>query len=463
MKTKNIIALTAGLVLASSTFGQQTRLSNLYNYNKFGLNPAYAGASGCTEINFSHLNQWTKIDGAPTTSFFNVNTRLGNTWGVGANVLLDRLGMLQQFSSSGTVAYGFTIAKQHEIRLGLSAGYFQMRVDPTNAIYFEAGDQIVEGGVQTANTVNTGAGILYRFQGLELSFATQQTLETRSDFNYLNLEGYGLKRHYLGYASYDIPVNKEWVITPNLLYRGIGNVQQFDINADFNYNDFVFGGLGYRTDVGIIGRVGFNVRQLFFIGYAYESPMQNMASFSSGSHEVVLGLKFCKSNEEDPINDPIVRNPDPIHDTVTIVETIHDTLFVERIDTVYVKDTTGQEQPDPKAVLANASDKLEFIFDEAIIVEDSHVALEDLTNLMIVRKSMKIKLEGHTDNRGTEAYNMKLSKSRVEAVRRFLTSHGIEESRIDIEWFGEKRPIADNNTDEGRAKNRRVEFLIISQ
>ena len=280
MKTKNIIALTAGLVLASSTFGQQTRLSNLYNYNKFGLNPAYAGASGCTEINFSHLNQWTKIDGAPTTSFFNVNTRLGNTWGVGANVLLDRLGMLQQFSSSGTVAYGFTIAKQHEIRLGLSAGYFQMRVDPTNAIYFEAGDQIVEGGVQTANTVNTGAGILYRFQGLELSFATQQTLETRSDFNYLNLEGYGLKRHYLGYASYDIPVNKEWVITPNLLYRGIGNVQQFDINADFNYNDFVFGGLGYRTDVGIIGRVGFNVRQLFFIGYAYESPMQNKASFS---------------------------------------------------------------------------------------------------------------------------------------------------------------------------------------
>ena len=50
------------------SLAQQTPQSNVYTYNRFSINPAYAGASGCTEINFSHLNQWVKIEGAPLTS-----------------------------------------------------------------------------------------------------------------------------------------------------------------------------------------------------------------------------------------------------------------------------------------------------------------------------------------------------------------------------------------------------------
>lgn len=457
--TRNFLLGVIALMMGVHAFAQQTRLTNLYNYNKFALNPAYAGASGCTEVNFSHLNQWVKIEGAPTTNFFNANTRLGKNWGVGANLLIDRLGMLQQFSASGAVSYGFTIAKEHHIRLGASAGYFQVRVDPSDAIAFDAGDQIIEGGVQTANSVNTEAGILYQFKGLELSFATQQLLETRSQFDMINLDGFGLKRHFNAYVGYDILLNKKLTLRPNVLFRGITTSQQYDINMNVNYNDFIHGGIGYRTQVGLIGKVGVNIRKLFFIGYAYETPMANIASYSSGSHEIVLGLKFCKKDKKEI--DPLVKNLEPRVDIVTVIEQITDTLVVERVDTVFIDKPTGDH--DAKLAALNASEKLEFVFDKAIIEKKSYSSLESLTNILLIREDIRIVLKGHTDSQGTEAYNMKLSKDRALAVKKFIVSNGVDPSRIDVEYYGETQPIASNDTEEGRARNRRVEMIIQSE
>ena len=206
------ILVAIALTFISSAMAQQTRQTNMYRYNMYAVNPAYAGYSGCTEINFSHLNQWVKIDGAPTTNFFSANTRLGKSLGIGANVLIDRLGMFQQISAAGSVSYGFKFAKEHTIRVGLSGGYFQMRLDPTEAIAFDAGDNIIDGGVQSSNSVETEAGILYAFKGLELSFASKQLIETRSNFNYPDLDGYGLKRHFIGYAGYSFILNKNFFI-----------------------------------------------------------------------------------------------------------------------------------------------------------------------------------------------------------------------------------------------------------
>lgn len=462
----NYIVCGVALLMVSNSYAQQTRLTNLYGYNKYSFNPAYAGASGCTEVNFSHMNQWTRVEGAPVTNYLSANTRLGKSFGIGANVLVDRLGMLQNIAASGSVAYGFTVAKQHQIRLGVSAGYFQTRLDPTDAIAFDAGDVIIDGGIQSSNALNTEAGILYRFKGLELSFAAQQVVETRSNFNYTNLEGYGLKRHFVGYAGYEMILTKQLSLTPSVLYKGVGNNNQFDINADLNYNDFIYGGVGYRTDVGLIGRIGVNIRKLFFIGYAYEVPMQNIASYSGGSHEITLGLKFCKK-AKDGLPPEVAENKktavDPISreiDTVTVIQIQTDTLFVERIDTVFINNSNTTDE-EVKTAVVNASDHLAFENDKSIILKKSYGDLESLTNILLVRDELKIALEGHTDNNGTEAYNMRLSKNRVEAVKNFLVANGVDASRIKISHYGESKPIADNKTEEGRAKNRRVNMEIL--
>jgi OOP family OmpA-OmpF porin len=104
---------------------------------------------------------------------------------------------------------------------------------------------------------------------------------------------------------------------------------------------------------------------------------------------------------------------------------------------------------------------LEFEHDKAIIRRKSFGELESLTNMLLIREDLKIRLEGHTDNNGAEEYNLELSKNRVQAVKDFLVANGVAADRIDIQYYGESKPIADNSTAEGRALNRRVEIHFV--
>ena len=73
----------------------------------------------------------------------------------------------------------------------------------------------------------------------------------------------------------------------------------------------------------------------------------------------------------------------------------------------------------------------------------------------------KIAIEGHTDDRGKKLLNERLSQGRAEAVIAHLVRHGVERERLSAKGFGPSKPLAPNDTDEGRAKNRRVEFIIL--
>jgi OmpA-OmpF porin, OOP family len=102
-----------------------------------------------------------------------------------------------------------------------------------------------------------------------------------------------------------------------------------------------------------------------------------------------------------------------------------------------------------------------FDFDKAVLKPEGKAKLDDL-----VGKVKDINLEviiavGHTDSVGADAYNQKLSVNRAEAVKAYLVSKGIEKNRVYTEGKGEKQPVADNKTSEGRAKNRRVEIEVI--
>lgn len=121
----------------------------------------------------------------------------------------------------------------------------------------------------------------------------------------------------------------------------------------------------------------------------------------------------------------------------------------------------------PPAPPAPISEKVTFAadtffdFDKAVLKPEGRAKLDDL-----VSKSKGINLEvviavGHTDSVGTDAYNQKLSIRRSEAVKNYLVSKGIEKNRVYTEGKGEKQPVADNKTSQGRAKNRRVEIEVV--
>jgi OOP family OmpA-OmpF porin len=117
-------------------------------------------------------------------------------------------------------------------------------------------------------------------------------------------------------------------------------------------------------------------------------------------------------------------------------------------------------QPPAATKVTYAADAF-FDFDKAVLKPEGKAKLDDLTS-----KIQGINLEviiavGHTDSVGTDTYNQRLSVRRAEAVKAYLVSKGIERNRVYTEGKGEKQPVADNKTAEGRAKNRRVEIEVV--
>jgi outer membrane protein OmpA-like peptidoglycan-associated protein len=94
---------------------------------------------------------------------------------------------------------------------------------------------------------------------------------------------------------------------------------------------------------------------------------------------------------------------------------------------------------------------------------ESFEELDRLINLLNSKPSLKIQISGHTDNIGTEAHNLSLSEERAKAVVVYLTGKGIDASRLNSKGYGFSDPVASNDTEEGRAQNRRVEFKVLEE
>lgn len=106
--------------------------------------------------------------------------------------------------------------------------------------------------------------------------------------------------------------------------------------------------------------------------------------------------------------------------------------------------------------------RVEFATNSDVILERSNPVLEAVREILSTNPQIRrIRVEGHTDDRGNDQANMTLSNRRATSVAAWLAEHGIDASRLESQGFGETRPIADNRSANGRQTNRRVEFHII--
>jgi outer membrane protein OmpA-like peptidoglycan-associated protein len=163
-------------------------------------------------------------------------------------------------------------------------------------------------------------------------------------------------------------------------------------------------------------------------------------------------------------------------DNLTLVETPSGVAEPFNYAYYYVDDVLVKKSPPYKPVPVKPDDltlaKLEkgktfqlkniyFEFDKDELMPRSYVELNKLLKIMRDNPKLAIEIVGHTDNFGNDAYNVGLSKRRAQAVVDFLTQNKIAASRLRSRGEGEAKPIASNETAEGRAQNRRVEFIVL--
>ncbi len=114
-----------------------------------------------------------------------------------------------------------------------------------------------------------------------------------------------------------------------------------------------------------------------------------------------------------------------------------------------------------KDIVQKAYDGLQFDNAKSTIKPSSYPHLNLLASMLMEKPDYKLRIKGYTDNVGNEEFNLKLSKDRAESVKKYLINKGMDATKISAEGFGMQNPIADNATAEGRAKNRRVEFIVV--
>ena len=123
--------------------------------------------------------------------------------------------------------------------------------------------------------------------------------------------------------------------------------------------------------------------------------------------------------------------------------------------------------------LADANDKAlprTFVFDHLNfesaspkITPESEQTLKDLTAILRAYPAVKVRLEGNTDSVGAKEANKMLSQNRADAIRATLVANGVDAKRLETTGWGEEKPISPNDTEEGRAKNRRLEMTVLSK
>lgn len=121
----------------------------------------------------------------------------------------------------------------------------------------------------------------------------------------------------------------------------------------------------------------------------------------------------------------------------------------------------SRKKPEPKKTLKDVFDNLVFETNKDVIKDSSFPYLDELAKVLISEPTWKLSIVGHTDNVGKDAYNLELSKKRATAVKNYLTTKGVAPEIITSDGKGETNPIAPNDTEAGRSKNRRVEFFIV--
>ena len=133
-------------------------------------------------------------------------------------------------------------------------------------------------------------------------------------------------------------------------------------------------------------------------------------------------------------------------------------IVKKHIPEIIEKEVVVQQPMQQKWILVGVN----FDFNKASLKSESYPVLFHAVQVLLMNPDMRVEIQGHTDNIGSDDYNMKLGQKRAQTVKDYLVARGISADRLTTRSFGESQPIADNKTADGRSVNRRVEFKVLN-
>tara|TARA_R110002050_G_scaffold243212_4_gene379721 strand:+ start:2291 stop:3211 length:921 start_codon:yes stop_codon:yes gene_type:complete len=297
----NIIAIA----LFSCTVGiaQQLPQFTQYMYNTISINPAYAGSREALSIVGLHRSQWVGFKGGPITQTLSIHTPLRNDRvGLGLSFIEDDLGPENFTYLYGDFSYSIPTGIDGKLAFGLKAGFTQYSLDQDFRTS-ESFDPSIY-GIEDRWTPNLGLGVYWSTNRFYAGLSTPRVLNTDKNKD----EGFeALDRlSYYFTTGYVFDISKSIKLKPAALIKATnGAPVSYDLTANFLFNEKFWLGGSYRINeqtAAIGGIVDFQVSRQLRVGYAYEKPISDIASYTTGSHEILLiyEFKFLSSKLKSP-------------------------------------------------------------------------------------------------------------------------------------------------------------------
>ena len=297
MRYSHTILIVVTLALsAQRTSAQQELMISQYMFNGLLVNPAYAGSHGYVSTSLLHRSQWAQVDGAPRTSVFAIDGPLmGDRMGVGFTATYDRIGISSELELSGQYAYHLQLGGGSRLSLGLRAGLSLHSARFDDLVYWDTNDPMYQQNVSNSAAGKFGFG-LYWYDATSFVGLSVPTIHA-ADGGLVNTLGSTAERyydqHWYLHAGKVFPLGEFFDIKPSTLVKYLPNAPiQADINCNLLYRERIWFGLGYRTGESMVGMLEYQITPQIRAGYAYDLNTSRLRTYTSGSHEVMLGIDF---------------------------------------------------------------------------------------------------------------------------------------------------------------------------
>lgn len=292
------------LVLSTIVSAQQDPQYTQYMYNTQVVNPAYAGSRGMLSFGLLGRSQWVGIDGAPKTLSFTTNSPIGTQkrMGIGLDLVLDEIGPVTESNINIDYSYTIYLSKINKLAFGIKAGIDLLNIDYNKLNIDDMSDARFQNNIENKLDPQIGCGIFFNNDVFYLGLSVPNFLTTRYyDENNLISGGSDViaseRQHFFLISGYVFSLNDNIKFKPATFIKAVsGSPLQWDISANFLFNDKFTTGVAYRWDAAVSALVGFNINENIMIGAAYDYQTTDIQDYSDGSYELIL--RFDIFNKE---------------------------------------------------------------------------------------------------------------------------------------------------------------------
>lgn len=289
MKKIYISALLALLGICESSAQQDPHYTQ-YMYNQSVINPAYAGSREGLSLGLLHREQWSGLEGAPKTTTFFGNGRVGKKVGLGLSVISDKIGPVSENNVYADFSYTLKLQPGHNLALGLKAGMTMQQSDffsEINGFVPDANDPAFAENT-SQSFFNVGAGAFYYTDKYYIGFSVPNFLQ--NTYIEKNNRKFGSDvMHMFLTGGYVFDLNDDWKFKPSaMLKMAAGAPLSADVSANALYAKKLEFGLTYRLEDSFGAMINYAVLPNLRIGYAYDQVTSDLRTAATSSHEIIL-------------------------------------------------------------------------------------------------------------------------------------------------------------------------------